>query len=98
MSNITNNQPNIKLLKVEIHKGLQVDRNANGSKDDYSISKSKWLGADYTVYQPKNDTRHFLDHLDSNHKPFVLAVTALVESPMKLHVMNQDYSSVLFGS
>ena len=36
--------------------------------------------------------------MDSSHKPFVLAVTALIESPMKLCVMNQDFSSVLFGS
>lgn len=98
MSNLTNNQPKVELLKVEINKGLQVDRASNQRKEDYKISSSKWLGANYNVFTPKKDERHFLDHLDSNHKPFLLSATVLIESPMKLCVMNQDYSSVLFGS
>jgi hypothetical protein len=40
------------------------------------------------VYVPKNDKRSFLDHLDYDHKPYVLAATVLVESPMKLYVQN----------
>lgn len=50
------------------------------------------------MYIPKEDTRSFLDHLDSNHKPYVVAATLLIESPMKLFVQNQNFSSVLFGS
>jgi hypothetical protein len=98
MSNLTIEQPRIDVLKVEIHKGLSVNRHENGQKSDYKISNSKWLGADYNVYTPKEDNRHFLDHLDSEHRPFTLAVTAVIESPMKLCVMNQNYSNVLFGS
>jgi len=55
MANLTNNQPKVQLLKVEIHKGLNVDRASNLSKEEYAISHSKWLGADYKVYTPKND-------------------------------------------
>lgn len=56
-------------------------------------------GAKHSVYiKKKNDDRHFLDFLDYGIKPYVVAVTALIESPMKLYVQNQNYSSVLFGS
>jgi len=47
---------------------------------------------------PKIDTRHFLDHLNYNYKPYVVSATLLIESPMKLYVQNQNFSSVLFGS
>ena len=50
------------------------------------------------MYVPKIDTRHFLDHLNYNHKPYVVSATLLIESPMKLYVQNQNFSSVLFGS
>ena len=50
------------------------------------------------MYIPKNDTRHFLDHLNYNHNPYVVAATLMIESPMKLYVQNQNFSSVLFGS
>jgi len=38
------------------------------------------------------------DWMEVDHRPYVVAVTALVESPMKLYVQNQNYSKVLFGS
>jgi len=38
------------------------------------------------------------DHLDSNYKPYVIAATVVIESPMKLFVQNQNFSSILFGS
>ena len=39
-----------------------------------------------------------MDHLDTNYRPYVIAATVLIESPMKLHVKNQNHSAVLFGS
>ena len=33
-----------------------------------------------------------------NHRPYLVALTCVVESPMKLFVYNQNHSSVLFGS
>lgn len=50
------------------------------------------------MYVPKNDNRHWLDHLDANHKPYLVAATVMIESPMKLYVQNQNFSAVLFGS
>jgi hypothetical protein len=36
--------------------------------------------------------------LDTNYKPYLIAATVLIDSPMKLHVKNQNHSAVLFGS
>jgi len=98
LANLTVEQPRIKVLKVELSHGLSVDRAANQPAGAYTSTKTSFLGAPQTVYAPKNDTRSFLDHLDYNHKPYVLAATLLIESPMKLYVQNQNFSSVLFGS
>lgn len=98
LANLRVEQPRIKVLKVEVHHGLQVDRSRNLSKNEYTVSKSSLFGAPQSVYVPKNDTRSFLDHLDSNHKPYLISATCLIESPMKLYVQNQNYSAVLFGS
>ncbi len=98
MANLTVDQPKIKLLKVEVSHGISVERGSNHPESEYNISKSTILGAPQTVYVPKNDQRHFLDHLDSNHRPYVVAATVLIESPMKLFVKNQNHSAVLFGS
>lgn len=98
MANLTVNQPNMKVLNVELHHGLNVERNQNASKDDYSISESSILGAPTKYYVPKNDQRHVLDNCSPKHKPYVIAVTMLIESPMKMFVQNQNYSKILFGS
>ena len=98
LANLTVDQPKIKLLKVEVSHGINVDRGQNKPASEYNVSKTTLMGAPHNVYIPKNDTRHFLDHLDYNHKPYTVAATLLIESPMKLYVQNQNYSSVLFGS
>lgn len=98
MANLTVEQPRMKLLKVEVHHGLNVDRSMNLPPSEYTITKNSLLGAPQTVYVPKNDTRSIWDHLDSNYKPYVIAATVLIESPMKLFVQNQNYSSILFGT
>lgn len=98
MANLTVEQPVMKLLKVEIHHGVSVDRSQNKPASEYHIQKTSLFGAPQTFYLPKNDTRHFLDNLDSNRKPYLIAATVLIESPMKLYVQNQNFSSVLFGS
>jgi len=78
--------------------GLSVDRAANGSADDWDKSESSIMGAPLTYYVPKNDTRSVFDNFDQGKKPYCIAVTALIESPMKLFVQNQNYSEILFGS
>jgi hypothetical protein len=98
MANLTVTQPDIKVLKIEIHHGLKVQRSQNASQEDYTISSSSILGAPTKYYVPKKDARTVLDNFEPNHKPYVIAVTALIESPMKMYVQNQNYSKILFGS
>ena len=89
----------ITVINVEIFHGLSRDRATNGPKDSYIATKSSILGAPCTYYAPaQNDDRHFLDFLDNDYKPYLVSVTATVESPMKLYVQNQNFTSVLFGS
>lgn len=88
----------MKLLKIEIHHGISADRSKNMPASEYNITKGKLMGAPQTVYIPKVDTRTVWDHLDYNYKPYTIAATVLIESPMKLFVQNQNFSSVLFGS
>lgn len=98
MANLTVEQPSIQILKVEITHGLGVDRDADGAADDWNVTQSSLLGAPCTYYTPKNDTRDCIDGLDGSHKPYNVAVTALIESPMKLFVMNQNFSKILLGN
>ena len=56
------------------------------------------LGASTTYYTPVNGERSIFDWLDEDYKPYNVAVTALIESPMKLYVQNQNYSSILLGN
>ena len=70
----------------------------NGSVKDWNQTKSSLFGAPITYYTPVNDKRELVDVLESSRKPYLLAVTCLIESPMKLYVQNQNYSKVLFGS
>lgn len=86
MANLTVEQPKLKILKVEVNHGINLERSKNLPASEYTITKNKLLGAPQTVYFPKNDTRSFLDHLDSNHRPYVIAATVMIESPMKLFV------------
>ena len=53
MANLTVDQPKIKLLKVEVSHGINLDRRLNKPASEYSIEKSKILGAPQTLYLPK---------------------------------------------
>lgn len=69
----------------------------NGPESSYNKQGGSF-GDPTTYYIAKEDKRHMLDFLDPDHKPYLVAVTVLVESPMKLYVLNQNHSQVLFGS
>lgn len=90
MASLTVNQPKVSVLKVEIHNGLNIDRRSNLQKKEYDIKKSSLMGAPASFYIPTSFSapRSCLDHLDSNHKPYLVAVTLMIESPMKLYVEN----------
>lgn len=98
MANLTVTQPSIQILKVEIIHGLKLERSANGVKSDWKMTKTSLMGAPEQVYTPVNDKRDLIDCLDAEHKPYLVAVTAIIESPMKLFVYNQNYSKILLGN
>ena len=94
MANLTIEQPSIKILKAEVNQGLYVDRSMNSqSIKNYNVSKNHDIfGAKWNTFAPlteKKDSRHVLDVLDTvAHRPFLVSLTCLVESPMKLYVLN----------
>lgn len=98
MANLTVNQPSIKVLKVELTHGLSRERNANGAAEDWEAVESKLLFHPCTYYTPVDDKRDLLDMVDDDYKPYKVAITALIESPMKLFVQNQNYSKILLGN
>ena len=105
MASLTVEQPSIKILKAEVKQGLDVNRdNNNRSIKDYNVSNNHNIfGAKWQTFAQKNtnlDQRHVLDSMLEwdDHRPYLVSLTCLIESPMKLYVQNQNYSSVLFGS
>lgn len=98
MANLTVEQPSIKVLKVEISHGVSIERARNMPKDAYTVASSSILGSKCDYYKPKSGQQSVLDFLEEEHKPYLVAVTTLIESPMKLFVQNQNYSKILFGS
>ena len=57
------------------------------------------MGAKYFHYKHNNpESKSIFDAIDYTKKNYLVAVTALVESPMKMFVFNQNRSSILFGN
>ena len=98
MANLTVEQPSIQVLKVEASYGLDVERSKNGIESDWNASKSSLFGAPCTSYSSKTNAPDWIDKLDYDYRPYRVAITALIESPMKLFVQNQNYSKILLGN
>ena len=105
MANLTLQQPSIKVLRASIHQNLSVIRSQNmKSVKDYNVTSNHSIGgASWKTYHPideSKNTRDAFDAIDSFHvnKPYLVQVTCVVESPMKLFVLNQNGSKVIFGS
>lgn len=101
MANLTIEQPSIRVLKAEVSQGLKVDRSLNAdSVKEYTVtSNHNIFGAKWNTYAAQNDQRHFLEALNaSDHRPYLVSLTCLIESPMKLYVLNQNHTQTLFGS
>ena len=97
MANLTA-YPDMKVLKVEVSHGLQVDRSSNGNIEDYDVTETTLLGQKCTYYVPKGDQSDVIDGFAYGRKPYCVAITCAIESPMKLFVQNQNYSKILLGS
>jgi hypothetical protein len=71
---------------------------------DYSVSKNHSIGgATWKTYHPTDESKNNSDALDAldcyhTNKPYLVQITCVIESPMKLFVLNQDGSKVIFGS
>jgi len=99
MANLRVHQPKIEILKVEVHHGISANRAENKPLEAYNVEESTFFGAPLKVYTNKNgDNRSVFDFFDLEYKPYLISVTALIHSPMKLYVWNQNKTKVLFGS
>ena len=91
MANLTVEQPSIRILKAEVHQGLNLDRSQNLPLNAYNVTGNHSIsGAPWRTYSSKtNDRRHFLDVLEADtHRNYLVQLTCVVESPMKLFVYN----------
>jgi hypothetical protein len=82
-----------KILRMEIYKNLKIDRDSNMSYNNYKFSKI-WtpLAPLVVAREIGNDSSIFTDP-----KPFILATTMLVQTPMKMAVFNQNMSRKVHG-
>jgi len=77
-----------KILRMEIYKNLFIDRKLNADYSKYNFSKvPTGLATTVVAKEPGKDYSIAL-----NKKPFILATTMLVQSPIKLCVWNQNQS------
>jgi hypothetical protein len=65
---------------------LNIERSQNLPKDAYDMLQSSIMGAKCDYYTQKNGHKSVLDFLEEENRPYLVSVTALVESPMKLYV------------
>ena len=99
MANLTVDQPKIDILDVELTHGLPLDTKDRLPREEYDVVEGSFMGAKCTTYTEKGGKKHsLLDNFDTSYKPYVMTTTALIHSPMKLFVYNQNRTSVLFGN
>lgn len=79
---------NYKLLRMEILKNINIDRSLNDNFANKSFSRSNMLLGNMTVANQSGEDYSFAQ----NQKPFILACTMLVQSPMRLSIFNQNLS------
>lgn len=78
MTNLTMEQPTIKVLRAEIHQNLSVIRSENlKSINDYTVAKNHSIGgATWKTYHPKDESKGStgaLDVLDFHtNKPYLV--------------------------
>jgi hypothetical protein len=82
-----------KILRVEIYKNLNMERDSNKSHDNYSFNKLPTpLGPLVVAHEKGND-----HSIVKSPRPFILATTMLVQSPMKMAFFNQNLTKKLHG-
>jgi hypothetical protein len=81
------------VLRLEVYKNLKINRYENKSHNNYTFSKIKSPLGDIAVAHPKNEDVSFA----KDQKPFILATTMRVKSPMKIAIYNQNMSKKVYG-
>ena len=82
-----------KVLRVEIYKNLHVNRDQNNAYHKYNFAKVPTpLGPLVIAHEKGND-----HSIAKDQKPFILATTMLVKSPMKMAIYNQNLTRKLHG-
>jgi hypothetical protein len=82
------------MLRIELYKNLNINRSMNMSYDSYSFSQiSTPLGPLVTARENNKDN----NSLAKNPKPFILAATMLIKTPMKVAIFNQNMSRKIYG-
>jgi hypothetical protein len=82
------------VLRIELYKNLNIDRSKNSDYSRYSFVKSSTpLGTLVNAREIGEDN----NSLAKNQKPFILATTMLVRTPMKIAIFNQNLSRKIYG-
>jgi len=79
---------NHKLLRMEILKNVNIDRSQNEDFSNLSFSNVNIGLGNMIVANKKGEDYSFAQ----NKKPFILACTMLIQSPMRLAIFNQNLS------
>jgi hypothetical protein len=81
------------LLRVELYKFLNVDRAMNKQFNDYDFTNYKTpLGTLITAKEKNED-----NSITKSLKPFILATTMLIKTPMKIAIFNQNMTRKIYG-
>jgi hypothetical protein len=81
------------LLRLEMYKHLNVDRTLNKHFNDYDLSTYSTPLGKMIIAREKNEDIS----LPKNLKPFILATTMLIRTPMKIAIFNQNMTRKIYG-
>ena len=93
MERLTVRQPRMDILEFNVYKGLSLDRDLNGSKDNYIIGKDSVYGLTQrcTVYKAKDvSLREGIGMIEGNHKPYLIQAKMLIQSHMRLFAYTKN--------
>jgi len=81
------------VIRVELYKNLKINRYANAPYSRYSFKDYKTpIGVSHVATLKGDDISYF-----HNDRPYILATTMHVKTPMKIQVFNQNLSKKLHG-
>jgi hypothetical protein len=82
-----------KVLKVELFKNLKINRDENKPLSQYEIKVRPTPLGNLAIANEKGNDHSFAN----NDKPFILATTMHVKSPMKVGIFSQNLKRKLYG-